>query len=95
MRLTGDSMDKVGVRTGDIVAVRRQAEARNADVVIARIGTDITRKHYELAGKTTVELQRVSTNAEHKPIEIGPTMTDVEIVGVVVGASVGTRRATG
>ena len=94
VRLTGDSMDKVGFRTGDILAVRRQAEARNGDVVIARIGTDITLKRYERTGKTTVELQPVSTNAEHKPIEIRPTTTDVEIVGVVVGAIVGTRRAT-
>jgi hypothetical protein len=44
-------------------------------------------------GKNTVELQPVSTNAEHEAIEIGPTTADVEIVGVVVGAIVGTRRA--
>jgi hypothetical protein len=36
----------------------------------------------------------VSTNAELTPIKIRPTTTDVEIFGVVVGAIVGTRRAT-
>ena len=92
VRVTGDSMDKVGFRTGDILAVRRQPEARNGDVVIARIGADITLKRYERTGKTTVELQPVSTNDGHDAIEIGPTTTDVEIVGVVVGAIVGTRR---
>ena len=91
MRLTGDSMDKVGFRTGDILAVRRQAEARNGDVVVARIEADITLKRFERTGKSTVELQPVSTNADHKPIKIRPTTTDVEIVGVVVGAIVGTR----
>ena len=94
VRVTSDSMDKVGFRTGDILAVRRQPEARNGDVVIARIGADITLKRYERTGKTTVELRPVSTNAGHDPIEIGPTTTDVEIIGVVVGAIVGPRWAT-
>ena len=36
----------------------------------------------------------LSTNPEHEAITIGPTTVDAEIVGVVVGAIVGTRRAT-
>ena len=35
----------------------------------------------------------MSTSPEHKPIEIGTTTVDAEIVGIVVGAIVGTRRA--
>ena len=37
--------------------------------------------------------QPVSTNGEHEPIEIVPTTQDVEIVGIVVGAIVGTGSA--
>ena len=94
VRLVGTSLDKVGLRTGDIMAIRREAQARNGDIVLARIGEDVTLKRYERTGRSTVELQPVSTNAEDKPIKIRPTTSDVEIVGVVVGAIVGTRRET-
>ena len=59
----------------------------------ARIGSDVTLKRLQRIDAETVELQPVSTNPEHEPIEIGPTTADIEIVGVVVGAIVGTRRA--
>ena len=87
-------MDKVGFASGDIVAVRRQPEARDGDIVVARIGEEVTLKRFQRIDADTVELQPVSTNPEHKPIKIGPTTADTEIVGIVVGAIVGTRRAT-
>ena len=40
-----------------------------------------------------MELRPVNTNAEHRSIEIRPKTEGMEIVGVVVGAIVGTRRA--
>ena len=43
----------------------------------------------------TVELQPVTTNPEHKPIAIGHTTEDAEIVGIVVGATIGTRQGSG
>ena len=39
-----------------------------------------------------VKLQPVSTNPERKPIKMGPTTVDAEIVGIVVVAIVGSRR---
>ena len=94
VRVEGDSLDKAGFASGDIVAVRRQPEANDGDVVLARIGQEVTLKRFARMDAEHVELQPVSTNPEHKPIEIEPTSEDVEIVGIVVGAIVGTRRAT-
>lgn len=91
VRLQGDSLDKVGFRTGDIVAIRRQPEAREGDIVLARIGPEVTLKRFARIDAEKVELQPVSTNTEHKAIEIGSTTEDMEIVGIVVGAIVGTR----
>ena len=93
LRVTGDSLDKVGFHTGDIVAVRRQPEARKGDIVVARLGQEVTLKRYERVDAHRVELQPVSTNPEHRTIVVGPTDDDAEIVGVVVGAIVGRRGA--
>ena len=50
-------------------------------------------KRYERTGPHRVEFQPESTNPEHKPIRVDTRSDDVAIVGVVVGAIIGTRRA--
>ena len=92
VRVEGDSLNKVGFSTGDIVAVRKQPEANDGDIVIARIGQEVTLKRYQRIDKDTVEFQPVSTNREHQPIRVDAGTEDVAIVGVVVGAIIGTRR---
>ena len=92
LSVRGDSMNRVGYEEGDVVAVKRTPEANNGDVVVARIGADITLKRYCRRNAETVELQPESTNPEHEPIRLDPQTTDVEIIGVVVGAIVGARR---
>ena len=92
VRVEGDSLDRAGFASGDIVAVHRQPEARDGDVVLARIGAEVTLKRYQRIDASTVELQPVSSNPDHEPIQVGPTTPDAEIVGIVVGAIVGARR---
>ena len=92
LRVKGDSLDKVGLGSGDLVAVRRAANVQEGDLVVARIGQDITLKRYHRKSKNTIELQPESTNPEHRSIQIDAHTEDVEIVGVVVGAVVGTRQ---
>lgn len=92
LRVKGDSMDLVGFRSGDVVAVREGGDPRNGDVVVARIGEDITlKRYYRQNGRGSIELQPVSSNADHNTIRIDG-QSDFEISGVVVGAIVGTRR---
>ena len=91
----GDSMDRVGYRSDDIVAVRRNPNPADGDVVIARIGQEITLKCFHRADPDRIELQPRSSNPEHKPIVIDGTTADWEIVGVVVGAMIGARPTTG
>ena len=91
----GDSMDRVGYGSGDIVAVRRNPEPNEGDVVIARIGQDVTLKCFHRANPERIELQPRSSNPEHKPIVIDVTTADWEIVGVVVGAMIGARPTAG
>ena len=93
VRVEGDSLDKVGFTTGDIIAVRHQPEARNGDIVLARIGEEVALNRYERIGPHAVEFQPASTNPVHQPIRVDARTEDVAIVGIVVGAIIGTRRA--
>ena len=93
VRIDGKCLDTAGFARGDIVAVRRQPEANDGDIVLARIGPEVTLKRFQRIDAKHVELQPGSTNPEHEPIPIGPTTHDTEIVGIVVGAIVGRRRS--
>jgi repressor LexA len=85
-------MDLVGFRSGDVVAVRKGGDARNGDVVVARIGEEITLKRYgRQNGCGSIELQPVSSDSDHGTIRVDG-QDDFEISGVVVGAIIGTRR---
>ena len=89
LTVRGDSMDRIGITDGDMVAVRRAPAANEGDLVIARIESDITMKRYH-CGTDSIELHPDSTNPEHEPIRFEDE-TDCEIVGIVVGAIVGAR----
>ena len=92
LRVRGDSLDRAGLRTGDTVAVRRQPEASDGDLVVARIGQTITLKRLRRIDRHCVELQPESTNPTHRSLRLDAQSEDVEIVGVIVGAIIGTRR---
>ena len=85
----GDSMSSVGYRTGDIIAIKRTPNASDGDVVMARIGTEITLKCFRRPTEDRVELRPCSKNPEHCAIVIDEQTEDWEIVGVVVGAMIG------
>ena len=85
----GDSMSCVGFATGDIIAIKRTPDASEGDVVMARIGTDITLKCFHRPSDDRVELRPRSKNPEHCTIVIDGQTEDWEVVGVVVGAMIG------
>ena len=88
LKVRSDSMDKTGIRSGDVVAMQQCDEARNGDIVVARIGDEITLQRYHLADENTVELRPESHNPKHGPIKIDLRTDDFEIAGIIVGAIV-------
>ena len=76
LRVRGDSMEGAGIFDGDHVIVRRQAEARHGDIVVARIEDETTVKRLRLNGATPLLCPE---NSKYRPIE-GP----FDIIGVVV-----------
>ena len=98
VRVAGSSLEKVGFRSGDVLAVKRSPPAgdlRNGDIVVARIGGEVVVKRFSRKDADTIELHSESHDPEHKTIRIDANTVDFEIVGTVVGAIVGTRRESG
>ena len=89
LRVEGDSMDRLGLVTGSIVAVQSRAEAENRDVVVARIDDEVTLKRFIRISDRCVELRPESTNPKHRPIKVDLETADFAVAGVAVGALIG------
>ena len=81
LRVKGDSMRDDGIFDGDLVAVKRANEARNGQVVVARIDGEITIKRLE---RSKARIRLLPRNPEHAPIEVRAGQ-DFAIEGVYCG----------
>jgi repressor LexA len=82
LRVEGLSMRDAGILPGDLLAVHRTPEARNGQVVVARIDDEVTVKRFEQ------RQHRVLLHAENpdfKPIEIDLRKRALAIEGLGVG----------
>jgi len=83
LRIRGDSMIEAGIHDGDFVFVRKQLEAKKADIVIAMIGEEATCKYY-FPEKDHVRLE--PANSKMAPILVhAREWKSTQILGVVVG----------
>lgn len=81
LRVHGDSMREEGILDGDLVAVQRRNDARNGQVVVARLDEELTIKRLELARGRVRLLPR---NPGYAPIEVQPGQ-DFAIEGLYCG----------
>jgi repressor LexA len=82
LRARGTSMNRAGIKHGDLVLVRQQPTAEEGEKVVALINDDATIKRFHRAGDVVV-LKPDSTDKSHKPIVVSE---DLVIQGVVVSA---------
>ena len=47
LRVKGQSMRDAGILDGDLLAVRKASEARNGQIVVARLGDEVTVKRWQ------------------------------------------------
>ena len=93
LTVRGDSMNRTGLRDGDIVAIRQKDDADNGDVVVARFGDEVTLKRFVRIDDRHVELRPESDNPVHAPLKIDLAKHILHIDGVAVGALIGTLQA--
>jgi repressor LexA len=82
LRVHGMSMKDAGILDGDLVAVHRTPEVRSRQIIVARIGDEVTVKRYRQNGPLVSLLPE---NDEFEPIEVDLREQTLVIEGVVVG----------
>ncbi len=81
LRVQGDSMREEGIFDGDLIGVHRTREARSGQIVVARIGEEITVKLLRI-GKDAIRL--LPRNPDYAPIVVKPD-DDFAIEGLYCG----------
>ena len=81
MRVRGLSMRDAGILEGDLLAVKKTTEARNGQIVVARIGDEVTVKRLHRQGNT---LSLLPDNPDFAPIHIS-SGDDFSLEGIAVG----------
>ena len=82
LRVRGLSMIDAGILDGDLLAVHRTSEASNGQIVVARIGDEVTVKRYKRRG-SMVEL--IAENRDFAPILVNTRKEPLAIEGIAVG----------
>lgn len=82
LRVQGMSMRDVGILDGDLLAVHTCREVRNGQIVVARIGDEVTVKRFQREGN---KVFLVAENPDFAPIEVNLKDQDLVIEGLSVG----------
>lgn len=82
LKVRGMSMRDAGILDGDLLAVKKIDAARNGQIIVARLGDDVTVKRYQKTG-SVIEL--LPENPDFKPIRVSPDQEDFALEGLAVG----------
>jgi repressor LexA len=82
LEVRGMSMRDAGILDGDWLAVHKQVTAQNGQVVIARLGDEVTVKRLKLRGSRA---ELIAENPDYKPIVVDLKREPLAIEGIAVG----------
>src|SRR5690606_15234535 len=82
LRVRGMSMRDAGILDGDLLAVKRTQEVRNGQIVVARIGDEVTVKRWRRQG---AQIQLLPENPEFEPILVDTRHDQFALEGIGVG----------
>ena len=89
LTVEGDSMNRLGLTDGSVVAIATDRIPQDGDVIVARLGEQVTLKRYKRIDDRHVELRPESTNKKHRPNIVDAEAELLHIEGVMVGALIG------
>lgn len=82
LQVSGLSMKDVGILDGDWLVVHRTTEARNGQIVVARIGDEVTVKRFRIRGH---KAELIPANAAFETLHFDLHRDTLAIEGVAVG----------
>lgn len=82
LRVKGMSMKDIGIMDGDLLAVHQCQQAKNGEIVVARIDEEVTVKRFQKDGHT---VQLIAENEEFDPIVVDLREQPLAIEGLGVG----------
>lgn len=83
LQVRGLSMINAGIFEGDLLAVHRCSDARDGQIVVARVDDDVTVKRLQRRAQGIVEL--IAENPDFKPIVLDLRHQSLVIEGLAVG----------
>jgi repressor LexA len=81
LKVRGWSMRDAGINDGDLLAVKKVDSAKNGQIVVARLGDDVTVKRYRRTGET---IELLPENPDFKIIRVTPE-DSFALEGLAVG----------
>jgi repressor LexA len=82
LKVRGMSMRDAGILEGDLLAVHRTSEARSGQIVVARLGNEVTVKRFKRQGN---QVQLLPENPDFDPILVDLKRDFFAIEGLGVG----------
>jgi repressor LexA len=82
LRVRGQSMKNAGILDGDLLAVHKTAEARSGQIVVARLGDEVTVKRLKREG---TQVLLMPENPDFAPIVVAGKRDALTIEGIGVG----------
>lgn len=82
LKVRGDSMINIGIFAEDLLAIKKTNNARDNEIVVARIDDEVTVKRYYKQGSS---ISLVAENDDFQAIEVDLQTQAFAIEGVVVG----------
>ncbi len=82
LEVRGMSMRDAGILDGDWLAVHKQAQAQPGQIVVARLGDDVTVKRLRIKGR---HAELVAENPDFQPIVVDLAREPLVIEGLAVG----------
>lgn len=82
LKVRGMSMRDAGILDGDLLAVQKASEAKNGQIVVARLGDEVTVKRFRRS-KTGIEL--IPENPDFDIIHVPCDAADFSLEGLAVG----------
>jgi len=84
LTVKGTSMIDAGIFEGDLLAVHKTTRANNGDIIVARLGDEVTVKRLQTT-RSPHRINLVAENRDFAPIEVDLKTQAFDIEGVSVG----------